>query len=641
MFTLNIRQRDAQQQRPSKVPVRILFSVLVLSAAARSFGALTGYVDMESGADRQPVTTAVLNAATHASGGSWEVNTTLTHLMVSTSFERPLLQPVTVGGTTYRDAGASRSFVFTNTAYRQFATFNFSQPTAKLSFGLYMRLSGFRSAYHSFDFVVVEAGGDFLVVNFQDRPGELAYRAHTLDQGGDGVGPPVPVQQDKTYWITCLWDKANLLATLKVYDPDTWLLVGTSSNVILSRDAENISIGRYDNHGGSVQNSSTYFDDLIWDVTGAAYPLFPASRTIVATAATRAAFDAAYSSASAGDTVVIPAGTIPWSGTYNLSKASTTVSGVGSNATIIVNGSGGPAFAVPQSFVTISNLQIRGTAGANNGQGVETTRNHVRISHVFFQELSDGIVWNGYGLADHCILVNCTHTGRHFGYIPGGAQVRAEQYPIPFTSTNYVVWEDCGVEITSGMTTSAGSSISLFSSQEAASYIVRHTNIKVRKLNIAPAFDYHGNDPGIPDLRGVCGGQIYKVNLTIYSPATFFGKFVDVRGGQLLVYSNVVTGFDVLDNVYLREEDSHTPPTDRVENTYVFQNYEGTSGTTPMPATVDGGAASKIVLNTHYFTSPPAGAYSTWSVQYPHPWTGASPPAPRPEPPGRLRLAAP
>jgi hypothetical protein len=585
---------------------------------------------MESGSNREAVTTNLLNAATKGTGGSWSVNTPLTHLLVSTSFETPLLRPVTIGTSTYPDDRSSRSFVFTNTVFRQFATYKFAQKTPKLSFGLYMRLSGFRNMDHSFDFVAVEAGGDFLVVNFQDRGSGLAYRVHTLDQnnvgpGGAGLGVPVPVAQNKTYWITCLWDKANLVATLKVYDPETWLLVGTSTNVTLSRDAENICIGRYDNHGGAVQNSSTYFDDLIWDVTGATYPLFPASRTVVATSAARSAVETAYNTATSGDTVLIPSGSNTWTSTLNLSKASVTVSGMGSNTCIITNlTSGNPIFQVNASFVTISNLQITGIPGANSGQGIATEARHVRLSHVLLRELADGTFFNGYGLIDHSILVNCSHMGRHFGYSPGGGVVRDEQYPIPFNSTNYVIWEDCGIEITPNMTSSAGSSIVLFSSQEAASYIVRHSNIKISKLNIAPAFDYHGNDPGIANLRGVCGGQIYKVNFTIVPPATFYGKFVDVRGGQLLVYSNTITGFDVLDNVYLREEDSANPPIDRVENTYVFRNYEGPAGASLMSPIVAPTATSKIVLNTHFFTNAPAGAYSTWSPPYPHPWTGGS-----------------
>lgn len=603
---------------------------LVFSFASRSGAAIHGYLDMESGSNREPVTTNILNAATHGTGGFWSVNTPLTHLMVSSSFDTPILKPITVDGTTYTDAQSTRSFVFTNTAFRQFATYRFSQKTPKLSFGLYIRLSGFRTLDESFDLVAVEAGGDFLVVNFQDRGAGLAYRVHTLDQnnvgpGGAGVGIPIPVTQNKTYWVTGLWDKENLTATLKVYDADTWLLVGTSTNVILSRDAENICIGRYDNHGGSVQNSSTYFDDLVWDVTGETYPLFPASRTILAAAASRQAVATAYQSASAGDSIVIPAGSNAWSSTLTLSKPSITLSGVGSNTCIITNVTGGdPTFDVTASFVTISNLQITGIPGENSGQGVATEANHVRLSHVFLRELADGIFFNGYGLIDHCVLVNCSHMGRHFGYFPGGAQVRAEQYPIPFNSTNYVIWEDCGIEITPAMTSSAGSSIVLFSSQEAASYIVRHTNIKISKLNIAPGFDFHGNDPGIANLRGVCGGQIYKVNVTIVPPATFFGKFADIRGGRLLVYSNTVTGFDVLDNVYLREEDSANPPTDRVENTYIFQNREGPDGTDRMPPTVDSGATSKILLNTHFFTNAPSGPYSSWSPPYPHPWTGSS-----------------
>jgi hypothetical protein len=626
---------------------RFRFSIFLLSLmSAPSFGALSGYLDMESGSSRESITTTILNAATHASGGTWSVNTSLTHFMVSTSFETPLLLPVTVGGVTFNDVGSTRSFVFTNIANREFATYTFTQRTPKLSFGLYLRLSGFTGQDNSFDLVAVEAEGDFLVVNFQDRSSGFAYRVHTLDvnsigPGGSGVGVPVPVVLNKTYWVTCLWDKANLTATLKVYDPQTWLLIGTSTNVIESRNAENLIIGRYDAHGGAVENSSTYFDDLIWDVTGATYPLFPASRATVATDATRAAFDAAYSAAAPGDTVVLPAGSNVWSSTYTLSKQSTTVLGVGTNTCIITNDTGGnPTFSVTAPFVTIRDLQITGIPGAGSGQGVETLVNHIRLSHLLLRDLADGTFFNGYGLIDHCTLIDCGHMGRHFGYIPGGAQVRAEQYPIPFNSTNYVVWEDCAVEVTPNM---AGSSIVLFSSQEAASYIVRHTNIRINKLNIAPGFDFHGNDPTLPELRGVCGGQIYKVNLTINSPATFFGKFVDGRGGQLLVYSNKVTGFDVLDNVYLREEDSDIPPTDQVENTYVFQNYEGVNGTSFMPVTVDSGAISKIILNTHYFTNPPAGPYSSWSVPYPHPWTRAdSTPGPgRPAPPSTLRRIAP
>jgi len=612
--------------------VRVLFLYFLFSFPLLSFGAISGYLNMEAGNNREPVTTNILNAATRGSGGSWSVNKPLTHFMVSSSFETPLLRPVSIGSSIYNDDRSTRTFVFTNTAYRQFAAYTFDRSTPKLSFGLYIRLLGFSRLDNSFDLLAVEGGGDFLVVNFQDRSSGLAYRVHTLDQnktgpGGSGLGIAVPVVQNKTYWITCLWDKANLLATLKVYDPATWLLVGTSSHVILSRDAENICLGRYDNHTGAEQNSSTYFEDLIWDLTGSTYPLFPASRTVVATAATKAAFDVAYGAAASGDSVLIPAGSNVWSSTAILSKPSTTVYGLGSNTCIITNVTGGnPTFLVTAPFVTISNLQITGIPGANSGQGVATEANHVRLSHLFIQELADGTFFKGYGLIDHCIMVNCAHMGRHFGYISGGAEVRAAQYPIPFTSTNYVVWEDCGVEITPSMTSSAGSSIALFSSQEAASYIVRHTNIRIGKHNIAPAFDYHGNDPGIANLRGVCGGQIYKVKFTIVPPATFYGKFVDVRGGQLLVYSNTVTGFDVLDNVYLREEDSANPPIDRVENTYIFDNLEGPAGLLPMPATIAPTAASKIVINTHYFSRPPAGPYSTWSLRYPHPWTGASSP---------------
>ena len=262
--------------------LRILFSVFMAASAPLCLGAISGYMDMESGTNRQPVNTNILNTATHGTDGFWSVNVPLTHFLVSTSFEASLPNPVTVDGVSYRDDQSTRSFVFTNTEYRQFVMYTFSQRTPKLSFGLYLRLSGFGRLDDSFDLVAVEAEGDFFVVNFQDRSSELAFRAHTLDDqgigpGGPGVGVAIPIVQDKTYWITGLWDKQNLVATLRVYDPETWILVGVSTNVILNRNAENISIGRYDSHAEAIQNSSTYFDDLIWDVTGSIYPLLPAS----------------------------------------------------------------------------------------------------------------------------------------------------------------------------------------------------------------------------------------------------------------------------------------------------------------------------------------------------------------------------
>ena len=104
-------------RRCSRQSVRLPLSFLLLSVCIPSFGALSGYLDMESGTNGQPVTTAILNAATHASGGSWSVNAPLTHFMVSTSFEASLLHPVTIGSSTFNDANSKRTFVYTNTAY--------------------------------------------------------------------------------------------------------------------------------------------------------------------------------------------------------------------------------------------------------------------------------------------------------------------------------------------------------------------------------------------------------------------------------------------------------------------------------------------------------------------------------------------
>ena len=86
-----------------KQAVSFLLSIGLVSMSFPLFGAISGYLDMEGGVNRDAVTVNILNTATHSSDGSWTVTTPLTHLMVSTSFETPLLQPISIGGATFKD----------------------------------------------------------------------------------------------------------------------------------------------------------------------------------------------------------------------------------------------------------------------------------------------------------------------------------------------------------------------------------------------------------------------------------------------------------------------------------------------------------------------------------------------------------
>jgi len=301
--------------------------------------------------------------------------------------------------------------------------------------------------------------------------------------------------------------------------------------------------------------------------------------------------------------------------------------GTNSNPTIITNTSGSdttPIWSLATYQTTLSNMVLAGQYVGTDlkGYGIETLTNDIRISHVYAHDLESFSSFNGYGVVHHSILENCQRTGRHFGYIPGGAQVRTDHYPVPFNSTNYFFWEDDGVEVNSGYTDSTASSLSLFSGQEGMSYVVRFTNIKLTKMNWAPLFDVHGNDPTQPGLRSSCGSQVYKVVVTFGGTATHNGKAHDFRGGQNLTYSNILSGFATDTNgvITMREEDidNALSPAETVEATYIFEDYGGVGGTVWLPPTVPATHQSAIALNAQYFTNAPAGAYATWSPPYPY-----------------------
>jgi len=234
------------------------------------------YLDMESGSDGAKITTNLLNAATHGNAGYWglvpENASFLSSLEVSSLYEENV-GTIIAGGTSYTDHGY-RTFAFRNVTHPQFARYTFTEFKSKVSLGCYLRLGGFTgSTYGSYDLIAMEGNdGDFAVMNFQDFPGdEFLWEVHTHQ----GVGGPIRIAANKTYWVTMLWDKPDRKATLKVYDPMTWRLLGTSSLELGDEFCEAVCFGRYDDHNYT-PSTPHYYDDLMVDLTHATFPLLPA-----------------------------------------------------------------------------------------------------------------------------------------------------------------------------------------------------------------------------------------------------------------------------------------------------------------------------------------------------------------------------
>ncbi len=244
------------------------------SASTPVTTAVDVYLDMESGLPGTELTTNLLNAATHGQAGWWSLfPDTLTELTVSSAYEQPLGGTVTLGGTAYTGAGGSRTIACGNYTNRQFARFTFNAPKAKVSVGCFVRLGNFDgTSFGSYDQITMEGdNGDFAVLNFQDFPGaDFVWEVHTYL----GVGAPIRVVANKTYWVTMLWDQPRLLARLQVYDPVNWTLVGSSQLAIGDETCDTICFGRYDEHDAT-SPASHYYDDLIVDLTTAKFPLLP------------------------------------------------------------------------------------------------------------------------------------------------------------------------------------------------------------------------------------------------------------------------------------------------------------------------------------------------------------------------------
>ena len=254
------------------VRVLILFILVTLRGVAATTP-VDVYLDMEAGSDGALVTSNLLNAATHGTGGSWTTfPSTLSALRVTTDFEPVLGSQIFVGETLYTDQAGSRGYAFRNNTDREFACYTFDELHPKVSLGCFLRIGDFDgSTFGSYDLIAMEGDDEFAVVNFQDFPGdEFVLQIHTQA----GTRDPIPVQPNTTYWVTLLWDQPNRRSMLKVYDATSWELIGGGSISLSNKFCRNVCFGRYDDHD-KTPGKYHYYDDLLIDYSTAEFPILP------------------------------------------------------------------------------------------------------------------------------------------------------------------------------------------------------------------------------------------------------------------------------------------------------------------------------------------------------------------------------
>ena len=365
----------------------------------------------------------------------------------------------------------------------------------------------------------------------------------------------------------------------------------------------------------AVQKHTTFAARVLW-----VFVAFLVCFTISARAATwnaagvdRTSVASAISSASSGDTVVIPAGSATWSSGITITKG-ITITGAGTNSTQIlnsqalVNGTEQSLFQIApttDSPITIKNIRFTQDAGGvncaiNSFPGGAVLPTKVRITSCVFESFNFAIMSRSmFGVVDHCEFINNRVVSRVPGFYSSS---NLKQIPLPpwdWDSAYTWCYENCHMQVASSVV------YQYFGDTEyPAAYTIRYCKFDVSR-NAGDGYDgYDMHGSGGTAAVNPVGIQIYG-NTFNFSGTTSGFKLADIRGGSgSLVYSNIVNGVGAYNQVRADPAGSILPV-----NTYIWDNYAQGS---PVGTSASEGAAAGV----NYFTSKPAG-YKR--LAYPHP----------------------
>jgi len=622
----------------------VLITCLVAGAATSSIR-LSQLVNFEGGSnleiinDAPPTDTNTLNGFTFgANKGGWELITNggAGSITISTDNQFSFLRPVTLtNDASYTDAASTRCLKQTNSTQFEYLRYYLNGTKAKITVGFFWKGNSWTQDGNSYDVFGIEANsGEFCVFNF-DNSTTFSACVHT--QQNPFTGTRVNLTKDKAYWVSVLFNATGTNAQIKFYDPVTWLLVGTSSLPLANSNARYLAIGRYDDHQHAPSGSLMWYDNILIDDTGNNWPLFPASAW-VADSPSRTDVGTVFTSSSANDAIVIPAGSNSWTSGLTLSKSGQTFSGISSNTVCITNTQSGQTdelIAVTANSVTISNLYLTSTnygriAGGFWGRGIELNALYGRVKAVYFKFFHTASFQFYSGSVFYkCMFSDCQLKGRAWGRNDDNWTDFGPASSFNYCSTNFAVWEDNLIHDSSSM---PSDTVAGFTSQESQIWMFRHNTWKNDSANwdYSPPFDFHG-----PTGGGLRGGIALLLcsNYFNFSAGAQMDNFPDFRGGSGLVYSNVVTNTTC--TVDFRRQNGadealyfENGGIEQQTNTYFWAN---TVNGSLMGYTVESDDTAIITLNKSFFTNPPAFCIAP---AYPFALRDDAAPAPPPAPPG-------
>ncbi len=603
--------------------------IFIPSLCFGAYPALELMLDMEVGSpDGTVVTTNTCNQRQRTNiAGLWTTYPidTLTKLTVSTDQGSPFRGPITVAGTEYNVSTGFRSYRMNNLVDREQVRFTLTAITNKVSVAVAMKFvnstAAWKTTFGFFDTFALEGtNGEFLVLSLEDRDTPWRFQLHT----SAGVSAST-TQMDTNiwYWVCALWDSANSIAKMQVFNMTNWnLVMSTNLALAANENCNKICLGRFDDH--NVFLDANYFiDNLMLDVgSDAIFPILPPGATIVATGVTRAAFDQAYTNASPNsdrafqDTILLPTGSNDWASGYNIDKA-LTISGSGSNwnqtvlqFTDTVGQKQLPIFDLRADYCSVSNIQLR-SGDVTASWLVICRSNMCRMRNVFFTKCLSPVISYRGGLMYDCVSYNAAKLFRAFAedsnqrYIELGSPWHPSQI---LSNTNCFIAENCI------MVNDANSTIqfpAVVTSQASGFWCVRHCVIKNTK-SFGPAFDAHGGGFG---THGVVACQVYSNYIESVNGDS--DKFIDARGTIFMVFSNYCTAtWDR--GIFMRRDDgdaaSYFDPGQQITNSIYYYNFDN-NGIREMQTDIEANDTSVIITNRSYTGQR---GYMTYTVQYPH-----------------------
>ncbi len=334
---------------------------------------------------------------------------------------------------------------------------------------------------------------------------------------------------------------------------------------------------------------------------------------------------AAIATAKAGDTVVVPNGTVTWGSQLYITKGITLKAASVGGVTIIAGFEGknwgSDNFLIrfqPQDPANNKTFRLSGFKLDCNNKvdaillvNTSTTEeiNQVRIDHNEISNLqtdinaryleTDGLIW---GVADNNIFHNddtdaVYRTWQALGY--NGGQSIWQNHPFNFGSEKQFYFED-NTFYTKNILVGCGG---------GGRYCLRHNDIIVKRNSIITVymFDLHGNMGSGQNWGGI-GCELYDNRIDMGNNGL---NLIDARGGKALIYNNTISNLGQYQSVYyqVREEynDSLNPPAKHsvsgqpqyVSETYFFNQV--INGSKPLPPnvnvtqTIDYGGSEGIV----------------------------------------------